>query len=87
MLGDGADEPMARINVFEGSRRIALLLKLVWVIGVASVSYVESVPIHTALLFAIGGWITLSALQTAIGWIVRGFMGIPFGHDYARDSR
>jgi hypothetical protein len=33
---------MAGINVFEGSRRIALLLKVVWVIGVAVLSYMQS---------------------------------------------
>lgn len=73
---------MGRINVFEGSRRIALVLKLAWLISVGGASFIEPVPIHYALLFAIAGWITLSGAQAAIGWIVRGFMGIPRGHDH-----
>jgi hypothetical protein len=35
-----------------------------------------------AVLFAAGGWIALSLLQEVIGWIVRGFIGIPRGHDH-----
>jgi hypothetical protein len=35
-----------------------------------------------AIQFAIGGWVVLSALQYVIGWIVRGFMGIPHGQDH-----
>lgn len=77
---------MDRMNVFEGSRRIALLLKFAWLIGTAAVSYVESAAIHTSLLFAIGGWVALSGAQAAIGWIVRGFMGIPRGHDHGLDA-
>ena len=80
---------MATINVFEGSRRIAFLLKVVWLISVAAVSYMVSpeIEIHHSLLFAIGGWTVLSILQVAIGWIARGFMGIPRGHDHTWDSR
>ena len=33
---------MAKFNVFEGSRRIALLLKILWVIGVIVFAYNES---------------------------------------------
>ena len=32
-------------------------------------------------LFAVGGWIALSIIQSVIGWIVRGFAGIPMGVD------
>src|SRR4029453_5540276 len=34
-----------------------------------------------AVLFAVGGWFVLSVLQVLIGWIVRGFCGIPWGRD------
>jgi hypothetical protein len=34
-----------------------------------------------ATLAAVAGWFVLSALQTLIGWIARGFAGIPLGHD------
>src|SRR5687768_2922471 len=42
-------QPVAKVNVFEGSRRLALLLKLVWLIGVAGVTWSaipSSVYIH-----------------------------------------
>jgi hypothetical protein len=39
-----------------------------------------------AFSFAIGGWIALSVLQALIGWIVRGFVGIPRGYDHAPES-
>jgi hypothetical protein len=70
------------INIFEGSRRIALLLKVAWMICVAVVFYVESTTARNAFWFAIGGWTVLSVLQAAIGWIVRGFIGVPRGHDH-----
>jgi hypothetical protein len=37
--------------------------------------------IRNGVLFAIGGWIALSLLQVMLGWIVRGFLGIPWGLD------
>jgi hypothetical protein len=37
--------------------------------------------IRNGVLFAIGGWVVLSLLQMLIGWIVRGFFGIPWGQD------
>ena len=37
--------------------------------------------VRDAFLFAVGGWIALSVLQALIGWIVRGFLGIPAGQD------
>ena len=77
---------MAAFNIFEGSRRIARLLEAIWLVCVGGVAYVASVPFGAALLFAIGGLIVVSALQIAIGWIVRGFMGIPRGHDHRPES-
>jgi len=32
-------------------------------------------------LFAVGGWVVLSLLQMLVGWIVRGFFGIPWDQD------
>jgi hypothetical protein len=37
--------------------------------------------IRNGVLFAVGGWIVLSLLQMLVGWIVRGFLGIPYGRD------
>jgi hypothetical protein len=73
-------------NIFEGSRRIARLLEAVWLVCVVGATYLASVPFGFALLFAIGGLTVISVLQIAIGWIVRGFMGIPRGHDHRRES-
>jgi hypothetical protein len=77
---------MGGINIFEGSRRIARLLEAVWLVCVVGATYLASVPFGSALLFAIGGLTVISVLQIAIGWIVRGFMGIPRGHDHRRES-
>ena len=38
--------------------------------------------IRNAILIAIGGLIAISLLQAVIGWIVRGFMDIPWGQDH-----
>jgi len=37
--------------------------------------------LRNAGAFLVGGWIVLCLLQLIIGWIVRGFMGIPWGQD------
>jgi hypothetical protein len=37
--------------------------------------------VRNGVFIAIGGWIGLSILQALIGWIVRGFAGIPWGKD------
>ena len=34
-----------------------------------------------AALFGVGGWVVLSVAQAIIGWVVRGFAGIPWGQD------
>jgi hypothetical protein len=31
--------------------------------------------------WAVGGWVVLSVIQALIGWVVRGFLGIPSGRD------
>lgn len=37
--------------------------------------------LRNAILFGVGGWLVLSVLQALVGWIVRGFLGIPWGQD------
>jgi len=62
-----------------------LVTVFVWLIAVAAVSPMVSqgsTTIRNAVLFGIGGWIVLSVLQALIGWIARGFAGIPRGHDH-----
>jgi hypothetical protein len=41
--------------------------------------------IRNGALFAVGGWVVLSLLQMLVGWIVRGFLGIPSGQDRRPD--
>jgi len=77
---------VAAFNIFEGSRRIARLVEGVWLVCVGGGTYLASVPFGAALLFAIGGLMVISVLQVAIGWTVRGFMGIPRGHDHRPES-
>lgn len=36
--------------------------------------------------FAAGGWVALSLLQLLVGWIVRGFLGIPWAQDRRTES-
>jgi hypothetical protein len=42
--------------------------------------------IRTGFYFLVGGWIALTVVQFAIGWIVRGFAGIPLGQDRRPDA-
>jgi hypothetical protein len=43
--------------------------------------------IRSGLMVAIGGWVVLWLSQCVIGWIVRGFMGIPRGQDRYSGTR
>lgn len=37
--------------------------------------------ITDGILWAVGGWVGLWLLQVLVGWVVRGFLGIPLGAD------
>jgi hypothetical protein len=83
---------MTGMNIFEGCRRIGLLLRVVWLLGVTL--FVVEIPpslspqtISYAVVFGVGGWITLFVLQAGIGWVARGFAGIPRGHDHRPEPR
>jgi hypothetical protein len=42
--------------------------------------------IRNGVLFAVGGWVVLSLFQMLVGWIVRGFLGIPWRQDRRPES-
>lgn len=81
------------LNIFEGGRRIAKLTAVLWIfIGgwqtIEDWRRADYLPIEDQFLrLAIGllvvgvGLAFLWALTWALGWIVRGFLGIPQGQD------
>jgi len=71
------------INVFEGARRVSRLVAAIWIIGwiIKSLNEgMQSDPIAFASV-AFGGLLFILVFTWAIGWIVRGFMGIPRRQD------
>ncbi len=80
------------INVFEGARRITKLAAALWVVGWIVGAFSEAAHYSLAYygegaLYALGGLIFLWGFSWAVGWIVRGFMGIPKGHDRRPDAQ
>ena len=78
-------------NMFEGGRRVALSIKVLWaVLSVAAI--IRYTPPNSVARFseqAIGlavGWVVLTLGFAGIGWVVRGFLGIPRGKDKAELS-
>ena len=74
-----------KVNVFEGARRITLLWQILWVIGcgffVWDATPSKWVNIWQGIGIAIAGWIVIAIVTSVIGWIVRGFLGIPWRSD------
>jgi len=77
------------INVFEGGRRTSKLVIAIWLIS-CIVLFIEAVlggnrfdiiGLIALAGIAFGGVLFILAFTWAIGWIVRGFMGIPRGQD------
>jgi hypothetical protein len=79
------------MNIFEGARRITKLIAVVW--GVLCVVLVfktlgdtrgqeASLALGLTSLILFGGWLFLWICAAAIGWVMRGFLGIPRGHDH-----
>lgn len=80
------------IDVFEGARRIAKLVAALWVAGWIVGAFTELANYSASYysqgaLIAIGGLVFLWGFSWAVGWIVRGFMGIPRGHDRRSDAQ
>ncbi len=63
------------MNIFEGGRRLLLVMSVVSIVAAGfsfdGVSYTEK-PINLAIWIA-GLW----AIAWSVGWVIRGFMGIP----------
>ena len=76
-----------KINVFAGARRFSGAAAIVWAIGwicAIVLNLFKSGSIHATMagvgmlvVGLLGGFLSV----TLIGWIVRGFMGIPMGKD------
>jgi len=81
------------MNIFEGFRRISKIFIGIWIFGSIIGAFnngFRSYPNNseasifdttTFLLCIIGGSIFILIFSYVIGWIVRGFMGIPQGQD------
>lgn len=79
------------INIFEGSRRITKLAAALWIVGWIVGAFTELAHYSLAYyvegaLYATAGLVFLRGFSWAVGWIVRGFMGIPRGHDRRQDA-
>lgn len=76
------------INIFEGSRRITKLAAALWVVGHIIGAFKQAFSSYgEGALYATGGLVFLWVFSWAVGWIVRGFMGIPKGHDRRPDAQ
>ncbi|TFH11899.1 MAG: hypothetical protein E4H07_04000 [Nitrosomonadales bacterium] len=69
-------------SVFEGERMISKLITSIWIV-LSGISRWGDVPIVFAS-YVIGGSLFILAFTWTIGWIVRGFNGIPKGQDKKR---
>ena len=82
------------MNIFEGARRVGKTITFVILIGFvfegfnigsSSAVLTEAVTYGVALCnHAMQAWLSMAgfwAFTWTVGWIVRGFMGIPRGHD------
>jgi hypothetical protein len=72
------------MNIFEGTRRIAKVFAVLWIIFCAVmflyVADLDEYPFRVPMLL-LGGLAFIGGFTVATGWIVRGFMGIPRGLD------
>jgi hypothetical protein len=80
------------MNIFEGSRRVAKLSAGLWLVGFSAGACfggfnlsIKS-EIKEFLLALFGGLAFIGCFTVATGWVVRGFMGIPKGHDHKGDQ-
>jgi len=73
-----------KINIFEGTRRVVKLITVLSVVGLFWFAFLERDPwenIQENALGVVVGLTFLWVLSWAIGWVVRGFLGIPMGQD------
>jgi hypothetical protein len=72
------------MNIFEGSRRIAKVIAGLWAIGTLSAAFYDGIELFDFKAFFElfgGGLVFIWAFTWIVGWITRGFMGIPRGQD------
>ena len=74
------------VNVYKGARRVTLVVQLLWVAGVATATWTfwllpAYLTVSEGVRLAVGGWLVLAVIQGGLGWIVRGFLDIPWRHD------
>ena len=69
------------INIFEGARRIAKIITAI--ILLCTVGYVVQNPkeIGESSMYLVGGLALFWAFVWCVGWVMRGFLGIPSGED------
>lgn len=69
------------MNMFEGGRRISYVLIAIGV-ATSAIRAADSLAFDVEDAQLLGGWIAfVLAFRFSVGWIVRGFMGIPHGKD------
>jgi hypothetical protein len=78
------------MNIFEGARRVAMLVGALWIAFVIILIFDEPWGSNWAdwlkggigvLVMLLGGLVSLYLLSLVTGWITRGFLGIPRGKD------
>jgi hypothetical protein len=81
------------MNIFEGSRRIAKVAAALWAGSVIVIAFLDGAfdgsgryNVQQFIVNLISGPFIILVLTVAIGWIVRGFMGIPRGRDQRGDK-
>jgi len=82
-----------RVNLFEGSRRIGVLFGILWIVGCtvfaftggpSAIAYDRAAlqeHIESVLLVLGGGLAFGWVFMAVMGWVVRGFLGVPTGAD------
>lgn len=75
------------MNIFEGGRRIAKVVAGAWAVGLTigalngAFTYQSGFDGSLVAKEGLGGLAFIWVFTWGVGWIVRGFMGIPRGQD------
>lgn len=81
------------MNIFEGSRRIAKLVGGLWILGTFIHASTGGFNDYQGNNFDVGQFclyliippLIILGFTSAVGWVVRGFRGIPMGRDTKPD--
>jgi len=76
------------INSFEAARRFSKLVASIWIIGWIIKALNEGMQSNPIVFASVvfGGILFILVFTWVIGWIMRGFMGIPRGQDQKNES-